>query len=140
MPKYDIFISYSHHDKNDLVVPLVAALEKKGVSIWFDKFEIKMGDSITDKISEGLRESRFGLVVISPHYVKSTWARQELNAFFKKQITLNIKKVLPIWYQVSLEDMFDYFPLLADYRAVRIEDQTQIKGAVEEILEVVKEI
>lgn len=138
MKKYDLFISYSHKDKFDLVIPLVSMLEKRGLRVWFDKFEIKTGDSITDKINEGLIQARFGLIIISPSYIQSNWARQELNAFFKKQITLNKKHVLPIWYNISLEEMFDYFPLLADYRAIRLEDNTNFVFVVSELLEVIQ--
>ena len=134
---FDLFVSYSHHNKIELAIPIVNELLKKGVKVWFDKFEIRTGDSITDKINEGLRDARYGLILISPYYIKSNWARQELNAFFKKQITLQQKFILPIWYEISIADMFNYFPLLSDYRAIRIESDFNLDEVVSEILTVI---
>lgn len=137
--KYNLFISYSHKDKKNLVEKLVKALEKKDIQVWYDDFEVKAGDSITDKISEGLRGARFGLIVISEAYVESRWARQELNALFKKQITQNKKYVLPIWYKHSMDKMMEDFPLLADYRGIRMDGPEDIPQAVETIWEIVQQ-
>ena len=138
MSKFDLFISYSHANKEELVEPLVEALQAAGIRVWFDKLAISIGDSITDKINEGLREARFGLIVISKAYFDSNWARRELNAFFKKQITLKKKFVLPLWYQISMEELFDHFPMLVDYKAIIIDDPSVLSQAVSQINELVQ--
>ena len=63
--EYDVFISHASEDKDDVVRPLANALKKEGLSVWYDEFELKIGDSLRRKIVQGLSNSRFGIVVIS---------------------------------------------------------------------------
>lgn len=117
----DLFISYSPNDRKELVHPLIEMLKERDISVWYDLSEINFGDSVTDKISGGLQHARFGLIVISKEFAKNKWARQELNALYSKQVNLGKKYMLPLWYQIRIEEMYDLFPLLADYKAIQIE-------------------
>ena len=63
--EYDVFISHASEDKEAVVRPLANALRQKGVRVWYDEFELKIGDSLRRKIDQGLSKSRFGIVVIS---------------------------------------------------------------------------
>ena len=53
----DLFLCHSSEDKRNVVLPFTKILETHGVSYWFDQAEIKIGDSISTKIDEGLRDS-----------------------------------------------------------------------------------
>ena len=66
--KWDAFIGHASEDKDDFVRPLADGLKKRGLSVWFDECELKVGDSLRESIDRGLRRSRFGIVVISPHF------------------------------------------------------------------------
>ena len=58
-----LFLSHSSADKT-FVEKLAKDLEGVGVNVWFDKWEIKVGDSLTGKIEEGLQANDYlGLVV-----------------------------------------------------------------------------
>lgn len=76
----DIFICHASEDKRGIVGPIVLALTEAGISVWYDEAEIKWGDSLTQKVNEGLRISRFVIVVLSPFFVKKNWPQRELNA------------------------------------------------------------
>jgi len=65
----DIFICHAAEDKNTIVEPLVHALQQAGISYWYDKAEIKWGDSITQQINEGLSSSRFVVVILSNNFM-----------------------------------------------------------------------
>ncbi|MEM7374688.1 MAG: TIR domain-containing protein [Bacteroidota bacterium] len=136
MPDYDLFLSYSHADK-ELADALVSGLEQEGLRVWIDTFEIEFGDSITEQINAGLAQSRYGLVLISPAYLQSQWAKTELFAFFKKQMTFGNKQLIPIWHKISLQDMLTYLPMQADFKALLIEDVSAVPQAVQEITGVV---
>lgn len=57
-----LFLSHSSADKT-FVEKLAKDLEGVGVNVWFDKWEIKVGDSLTGKIEEGLQANDYlGLV------------------------------------------------------------------------------
>ena len=68
--EYDVFISHASEDKDGVVRPLAIALKEKGISVWYDEFELKIGDSLRRKIDQGLSKSKFGIVVISRSFIK----------------------------------------------------------------------
>lgn len=43
---YDVFISHASEDKDAVVRPLAHALREGGLSVWYDEFELKLGDSL----------------------------------------------------------------------------------------------
>src|SRR5258708_647859 len=59
---YDAFISHASEDKRQVVAPLAKALTKLGFRIWYDEFELRVGDSLRQSIDKGLINSRFGIV------------------------------------------------------------------------------
>lgn len=67
-PDYDAFISHASEDKDDLVRPLAEELIKNGLSIWYDEFKLKVGDSLRRSIDAGLARSKFGIVILSPSF------------------------------------------------------------------------
>ncbi|WP_316773329.1 toll/interleukin-1 receptor domain-containing protein [Streptomyces sasae] len=54
MPPWDVFTSYASEDKDEAALPLPAALRRAGLRVWLDRREIRVGDSLNDKINEGL--------------------------------------------------------------------------------------
>jgi predicted nucleotide-binding protein len=72
-----VFISYSSKDR-DFAERLAADLRASGVGVWFDQWEIKVGDSITKKINDGIHDNDYLAVVLSPDSVASDWVRKEL--------------------------------------------------------------
>jgi hypothetical protein len=88
------FISYSSTDAA-FAHRLAQDLKKANVNIWFDRWEIKVGDSISEKIEAGLRDSDYLIIVLSPRSVNSSWVRQELNAAHIKELEARKVVVLP---------------------------------------------
>ena len=66
--KYDIFISHASEDKERIADSLAQRLEQLGFSVWYDAFILRVGDSLTDKINEGLANSRYGIVILSQKF------------------------------------------------------------------------
>jgi hypothetical protein len=111
--QWDLFISHATEDKQEFVEPLVKELEKRGIKIWYDQFSLKLGDSLRRKIDEGLINSRYGVVVLSPHFLEKEWPQKELDGLVSREV--NGKKViLPIWHKVEREQILNYSPILAD--------------------------
>ena len=71
----DIFISYARADKAR-VAPLIAALEAKGFSVWWDP-DISGGQEFDDLIARELDAARAVIVVWTPNSVSSRWVRGE---------------------------------------------------------------
>jgi predicted nucleotide-binding protein len=72
-----VFISYSSKDR-DFAERLATDLRASGAGVWFDQWEIKVGDSITQKINDGIHDNDYLAVVLSPDSVASHWVRKEL--------------------------------------------------------------
>jgi hypothetical protein len=94
----NLFLSHSSVDK-PFVEKLAKDLGKIGINIWYDKWEIKVGDSITWKIENGIRENEFFCIVLSPESMNSEWVMSELGAAWSKQMTTKKIGVLPILYR-----------------------------------------
>ena len=88
-------------------------LRTDGLSVWFDEFEISIGDSIARKIGRGLSKSRSGIIIFSPAFLKKAWPQFEVNGMINRMI-LDKYNILPVWHNVSEEMVSEYNPSLAD--------------------------
>lgn len=110
---FDVFISHASEDKVGVVDSLAEALRDMGLSVWYDDFELKIGDSLRRKIDHGLRRSRFGIVVLSRAFFKKGWTNYELDGLVTRAVT-GEQILLPIWHDISKQEVIDYSPSLAD--------------------------
>ena len=130
MKEYDVFISHATEDKASIVRPLAYALVSKGVRVWYDEFEMKIGDSLRRKIDQGLAKSRFGLVIISNSFIGKGWPEYELDGIMTKAVT-GQQIMLPIWHNISKQEVVDYSPSLADKIALNTGNLTIEEMAIE---------
>ena len=85
MSLHDIFISYSSLD-SEFVDGLVSKLRSKGVSLWFDKSEIKPGNYLRDRINSAIDNVDYLLAVISHNSLNSEWVRREMDAAMMREL------------------------------------------------------
>lgn len=116
--RWDVFISHATEDKNEIARPLAQALEKAGVSVWYDEFSLKVGDSLRGSLDFGLANSRYGIVILSSNFFSKHWPVQELNALMGRE-TNGRKIILPIWHRVGSDEVRQFSPLLADKIAIQ---------------------
>lgn len=86
---------------------------KAGLKVWYDEFELHIGDSLRRKIDQGLAKSRFGIVVISPDFIRKGWTNYELDSLITRAVTDN-QILLPIWHHISKKEVIEFSPSLAD--------------------------
>jgi hypothetical protein len=115
----DVFLSHASDDKDAVARPLADQLRARGVSVWFDEYELELGDSLRKTIGDGLRHSRVGVVILSPSFFSREWSQWELDGLTARQIAGEPNVILPVWHDVELEDVRSYSPPLADLFAVR---------------------
>jgi hypothetical protein len=132
--EYDFFISHASEDKEDIVRSLAEALRESGFTVWYDKFELKVGDSLRKKIDAGLTNSRYGIVIISPSFVKKNWTEYELNGMVAREMNGH-KVILPIWHKISKDEVLKFNPTLADKMALNtsIHSTEDIVNALKEL-------
>ena len=110
---YDFFISHATEDKEDFVRPLAEKLRALGIKIWYDEFQLKIGDSLRRSIDNGLRNSKYGVVVLSSSFFSKNWTQYELDGLVTKEMN-GVKVILPIWHKVSKDEVMHYSLTLAD--------------------------
>jgi tetratricopeptide (TPR) repeat protein len=71
--KYDVFISYSSHDKEWVRGELLRRIEQAGLKAFIDFRDFERGAPSIDECERGVRECKKMLAVFTPHYVKSEW-------------------------------------------------------------------
>ena len=109
---FDVFISHTSEDKVEVVRPLATALREAGLSVWYDEFELRIGDSLRRKIDKGLANSRFGVVVFSRAFFGRGWPEYELDGLVTRTVS-GEQVLLPIWHDVTKREVMDYSPSLA---------------------------
>ena len=62
---FDVFISHASEDKDDFVRDLANSLQRHGLKVWYDEFTLRVGDSLRRSIENGLKNSSYGVVVLS---------------------------------------------------------------------------
>ena len=132
---WDVFISHAWEDKEDIARPLAEALRRKGLRVWYDEFTLTLGDSLRRSIDRGLAQSRYGVVILSPHFFAKEWPQKELDGLAAREVP-GEKVILPIWHNVTADRVREYSPTLADRVAV-LSDQG-LEHVVQELLRVIK--
>jgi hypothetical protein len=113
--KPDFFICHDSRDKEVVAKPLFEELRKKGLNVWYDEFSLEIGDSLTEKIQEGIKNCKRAIVIISPNFLSNErWIKYEFQSILSKQISSNSKIILPIWHEVGENDLKDYSFYLLD--------------------------
>ena len=93
-----IFLSHTAQDKA-FVRKLARDLDNHGVKYWLDEAEIKIGESLIEKIRQGIDEVDYVAVILSPCSVASPWVQREVDVAINQEIQGKGVKVLPIMYE-----------------------------------------
>ena len=123
--EWDFFISHASEDKVAIALPLADELRRAGFNVWFDAFELRVGDSLRARIDEGLANSRFGVVILSKAFFAKRWATAELGALFALDDG-DEPRILPVWHGLSQQEVARQSPLLADRLAITCDSPPEI--------------
>lgn len=134
MPDYrwDAFISHASSD-NAFARPLAEEL-KCLLDVWFDEHVLTIGDRLLARIDEGLRDSRFGIVVLSEDFFARQWPQRELDGMSTLERD-GVKSILPVWHNVTYDYIRSRSPLLAGRLAVSSE-----RGLHHVVVEIIRSI
>ena len=132
---FDVFISHASEDKTSFVKPLVTELTNEKVSFFYDDLSIGWGKSVRQSLDEGILRSKFCVVVISKPFLEKYWTNYELDGFLQKEAKNRTTVVLPIWLNITHDEVYSVSPTLANRRAIIGNSLT-----VEEIVEGIKNV
>ena len=134
--EYDVFVCHATEDKAAVARPLASALAVRGISVWYDESELRVGDSLRRKIDAGIAASRFGLVVVSRSFFAKNWTQYELDGLVTKTMD-GRHLLLPVWHEISKDQVAAKSPSLVDKVALKNSDST-IDEIADEIAAVIK--
>jgi hypothetical protein len=113
------FIAHDSRDKEAIAKPLADGLLRLMCPVWFDAYSLKPGDRLRESVEKGLRDCARCVLIITPRFLSNTgWTREEFNAVFTREILEQRDIVLPVWYEVTARQVFEYSPALANRVAV----------------------
>lgn len=90
-----VFLSHNSKDK-PWVRELAKRLSSDGVVVWLDEAELNIGDSLIERIAEGIEQMQFVAAVLSNNSISSTWVQKELSLSMSKEIHGKRVTVLPL--------------------------------------------
>ena len=123
--KFDVFICHASEDK-PFVNSLAEAIRNADLDVWYDDFQLGWGDDLRPTIDSGLKNSKFGIVVFSKSFLnKKKWTEYELNGLFANE-KKGQKVILPVWHDITREDMLQCSPTLSDRIALQSDSIDEI--------------
>ncbi len=107
----DLFLCHAWDDRLGAAKKLHDLLESLDVTVWFSEKDVGLGKSLIREIDKGLRQSRIGIVLVTPALFTSLEAEgvadKELSAL------LATDRVIPVAHGTTFEALRDVSPLLA---------------------------
>lgn len=82
---FDVFVSYGHGDRPWVRV-IAENLERAGLHVLYDEWDILAGDVLVHRLDTGIRESRAGILVVSPHALSQPWVAAEYGAMLSQAV------------------------------------------------------
>ena len=118
LKKYDVFISHATQDKLESVNDLRNGIMSMGVDVWYDSDSIEWGDSLSDRIDDGLKNCEFGIVVLSKHFFDRPWCEKELHKLAERQELENRKTILPLLLNIDVSTVISKYPFLENIKMI----------------------
>jgi len=125
-----VFISYSHQDF-EFAEYLAQRLSRASIGVWLDRWEMKIGDSITHRINEAIKNHDFVVTLLSPASINSRWVNEELGAAMQKSPDTVLPVILP-----DLKSDEDIPVLLRDRLYADFRNGSEV--AIQRLLEVLR--
>lgn len=127
-PSFNVFLSYASEDF-DLAKSIAEHLTKNGIETWWDNWSISAGDSLRQKIDEGIQECTHFVVLLTPNSIGKPWVNQEIDAGLVRKLNENCR-LLPIRYNLPASQLT---PILASMHAPEIDMSEGIDQLIADI-------
>lgn len=118
----DLFLCHAWDDRQSSAADLHRQLKANGATVWFSEEDIPLGSLMTREIDKGLRNSRIGIVLVTPALLKSI--RNEGIAEKELAVLLNSRRVVPVTHGVTFDELYDVSPMLASHAGLSTADSS----------------
>ena len=107
------FICHDSKDKDLIARNIALGLSKKMCPVWYDEFSLNVGDNLRESIEKGLKECKKCVLIISKNFISNGgWTKKEFESIFTREILEEKQLLLPVWVDVTKEEVYDYSPSL----------------------------
>lgn len=135
------FISHDSNDKDTIARRMAIGLQSRLCFVWYDEFSLNVGDSLRSSIEKGIKEAKKCILILTPNFLQNIgWTKKEFDSIFTREMIYSQRIILPVWHDVTKEEVYEYSPALADTVALKWPRKTdgltddQYDQAVEELL------
>jgi TIR domain len=118
----DLFLCHAWDDRQGSAADLHRQLKANGATVWFSEEDIPLGSLMTREIDKGLRNSRIGIVLVTPALLKSI--ENEGIAEKELAVLLNSRRVVPVTHGVTFDQLYDVSPMLASHAGLNTADSS----------------
>jgi hypothetical protein len=109
----DLFLCHAWPDRQGSAAELHGHLKTNGATVWFSEEDIPLGSLMTREIDKGLRNSRIGIVLVTPALLESI--KNEGIAEKELAVLLGSNRVIPVTHGVTFDQLYDVSPMLASH-------------------------
>ena len=117
-----------------LAIQVANKLQENGIETWWDEWEIRPGDSILQKVNEGIEGCTYFLVLLTPQSIDKQWVNTEMDAAFFRKLEGKCR-FIPVRHKLALDKLP---PTLRSLHSPEIESGTDIDNLISDIYEVNK--
>lgn len=118
----DLFLCHAWDDRQGSAADLHRQLKANGATVWFSEEDIPLGSLMTREIDKGLRNSRIGIVLVTPALLNSI--ENEGIAEKELAVLLNSRRVVPVTHGVTFDELYDVSPMLASHAGLNTSDSS----------------
>ena len=132
------FISYDSRDKNMVDRKIAINLQRMICPVWYDEFSLKVGDHLRNCIEKGLKKCRKCILILSPNFLSNNgWTKKEFDSIFTRELLEEKHLVLPVWFNVTKEQIYEYSPSLLNVKALIWTSESEEEGHVNRCVKVI---
>jgi len=113
------FICHDSRDKAEVAEPIASNLQALLCPVWYDEYSLGVGDSLRESIEQGIKEANKCILILSSNFFSNNgWTKAEFDSIYTREIIEQRHVILPVWHNVSKQEVYKYSPRLADRVAV----------------------
>jgi TIR domain len=118
----DLFLCHAWDDREGSASELYDRLKSNGATVWFSEKDLALGTQMLRSIDKGLRNSRIGIVLVTPALLKSI--ENEGIAEKELSVLLATGRVIPVTHGTTFAALRDVSPMLASHAGLDTADSS----------------
>jgi hypothetical protein len=130
VPHPKVYLAHASDDK-PIVRSIAEYLMQNGVEVWFDEWEIEPGDSLRQKMEEGLGAMTHFAVVLTTKSIARPWVAKEIDVGMVRQVG-GQSRFVPIVVDLDYEVLSPFFQAMLCLK-IDPTNEDDLKGLVDRL-------